>query len=89
MDLLKGAVISAGFFALGAGLCYGICVDHKYELVRTPCHLYVQDKDSGMLSEVNDKFDVSPSYAVMEGKGQCRERSLDERIRSAFRELTR
>ncbi len=89
MGAIKNMAIYGLFLALGSGMTYHSCVDHKYKVVKTACGIYVQDKDSGMMSEVNDKFDVVPSYSMINGTEACRQRDIADRVKSAYREFTR
>ena len=86
MGTIGKLIAGAGLFALGYGTSYFGNVDRKYVVVSACSQLYVQDKHTGLMAEV-EKFDIKPDPI---SNTVCpRSDELVNRLERAYKELVR
>jgi hypothetical protein len=87
MGWFAKAVVGAGLFAAGFGFCYLSSVDRHYKVVRERGEMYVLDRRTGRMAEVDDDFEEPAEIKGRPRADDCRD--IIDRIEGAYHELTR
>jgi hypothetical protein len=80
MGLLKKALVYGGVFALGMVAGYKGCVNPNYKVIEEKGKVYVEDKRTGKVAEVDDDFDAEV---------EAKKRDIGDRIKDAYKSLTK
>lgn len=58
MGFFGKTLLYVSAFALGVGICYSCCVNKNYRVIEENGRMYVEDKNTGRLNQVEGEFDL-------------------------------
>ena len=89
MGMLSKLLVYGGFFALGFCTCYSSCVNKHYRIVEENGRIFVEDKNTGRTSAVEDEFRFNKRSKHRRLSSEEIGHDLKRRVMDAYNALTR